>query len=168
MPEANWTPTNKGQKYFDNHDEVLLAHGSNLLHLHDAVDLHFKEPNGIPVRTTVGRVIFNQIVPDELKFVDHATNISFPFINQEMHAPDLSQLVSRCFEELGNRRTVEFLHELKQLGFRYATLSGISIGINDMMIPVEKERLIQEAWEEVAEIENDFSRGEISPGERYN
>ena len=168
VPEANRPPMNKGPKYFDNHDEVLLAHGSDQLHLHDTVDLHFKETNGTPVRTTVGRVIFNQIVPDELKFVDQETNISVPFINQEMHAPDLSQLVSRCFEELGNRRTVEFLHELKQLGFHYATLSGISIGIDDMIIPAEKERLIQEAWEEVQEIESDFSRGEISPGERYN
>ena len=57
---------------------------------------------------------------------------------------------------------------MKQLGFHYATLSGISIGINDLIVPEEKKTLIQQAWQQVDEIEADFSQGEISPGERYN
>jgi len=173
IPEYDWKrPEAKLKlsqpKHFMNHDEVLLAHGNDQLHLHDPIDLHFEETNGNPIRTTVGRVIFNQIVPNELMFVDMETNFSVPFVNQEMHAGDLSNLVSRCFEELGNRRTVDFLHKAKQLGFHYATLSGISIGINDLIVPEEKKELIQQAWHEVDDIENDFSQGEISPGERYN
>ena len=173
IPEYDWKrPEAKLKlsqpKHFINHDEVLLAHGNDQLHLHDPIDLHFEETNGNPIRTTVGRVIFNQIVPNELMFVDMETNFSVPFVNQEMHAGDLSNLVSRCFEELGNRRTVDFLHKAKQLGFHYATLSGISIGINDLIVPEEKKNLIQQAWHEVDDIENDFSQGEISPGERYN
>ena len=173
IPEPDWDrPEAKLKlshpKHFRSQDEILLAHGNDQLHLHDPIDLHFEETNGKPVRTTVGRVIFNQIVPDELNFTDKNTAVSIPFVNKEMHAGDLSDLVSRCFEELGNRRTVEFLHEVKQLGFHYATLSGISIGINDLIVPEEKKTLIQQAWQQVDEIEADFSQGEISPGERYN
>ena len=173
IPEPDWDrPEAKLKlsrpKHFRSQDEILLAHGNDQLHLHDPIDLHFEETNGKPVRTTVGRVIFNQIVPDELNFTDKNTAVSIPFVNKEMHAGDLSDLVSRCFEELGNRRTVEFLHEVKQLGFHYATLSGISIGINDLIVPEEKKTLIQQAWQQVDEIEADFSQGEISPCERYN
>lgn len=127
-----------------------------------------EEEAGKPILTTVGRIKFNQVVPDGLLFEDSETGRNLPFVNQEMHASELSDLVSRCFYEIGNRRTVGFLHELKELGFHYATISGISIGIQDMIIPKRKKEMLDEAWVDVSQIESDFQKGLMSGGERYN
>ena len=99
IPEPDWArPEAKLKlshpKHFRSQDEILLAHGNDQLHLHDPIDLHFEETNGKPVRTTVGRVIFNQIVPDELNFTDKNTAVSILFVNKEMHAGYLSDLLS--------------------------------------------------------------------------
>src|SRR5439155_1278174 len=80
--------------------------------------------NGAIVETTVGRTLLNEIVPEQLRFV-----------NQELKKKEVTALVGRCYNTLGNEATVHFLDELKDLGFRYATLSGLSIGIDDMHIP---------------------------------
>ena len=86
--------------------------------------------DGEVIETTVGRTLFNEIVPEPLRFV-----------NQELKKKEVTSLVGRCMNLLGNEVTVHFLDELKDLGFRYATLSGLSIGIDDMHIPSSKEQL---------------------------
>ena len=156
---------------FRDQDEAIFAHDQGSLELHESVKLYFngeEEEAEKPILTTVGRIKFNQVVPDSLLFEDAETGQNIPFVNQEMHASELSDLVSRCFYELGNRRTVGFLHDLKELGFHYATISGISIGIQDLIVPEHKKEMLDDAWGDVSQIEADFQKGLMSGGERYN
>ena len=107
--------------------------------------------------TTVGRVIFNEVVPKELGFV-----------NQSVSKKELVGLVDRCYRELGLPRTVRFLDEVKRLGFRYATQAGLSISISEMHIPKLKEELVKKAKHEIKDIEKQSKAGVITDSERYN
>ena len=171
VPEEEWEQKCKVStpRSYQDTEEIILAHECGALGLHDPVKLHFDGATE-PIITTVGRVIFNQAIPDTLSFTDSKTQQMLPFVNQEMGSRDLSDLVSRAFEELGNRQTVGFIDDLKRLGFHYATLGGISIAMRDMIIPHEKAELIREARKQVEQIEEDFQRGDMgmSEGERYN
>ncbi|MDX2182309.1 MAG: DNA-directed RNA polymerase subunit beta' [Bryobacteraceae bacterium] len=107
--------------------------------------------------TTVGRVILNDVLPDEM-----------PFINGMLKKKGMSQLVQYCYLKFGLRVTVEMLDEIKALGFQYATRAGISIGIDDMVVPESKERLVREAENKVIEVQQQYTDGAITTGERYN
>lgn len=107
--------------------------------------------------TTVGRIIFNSIVPSEMGH-----------INAAMGKKELAELVDRCYRTLGHARTVALLDDLKQLGFRYATQAGLSISIEDMIVPKEKERFIKEAQQQTVEVERQAKVGLITESERYN
>ncbi len=152
---------------YQNPDEVIFAHECGVLGMHDPVILYLDKAAS-PIDTTVGRIIFNQTVPDELLFADAQTGQQIPFLNKEVMGKDLEQLVAQSFNELGNSRTVEFLDKLKWLGFHYATISGISIGMGDLLIPGAKQELIQKARAQVETIEKEFSQGGKSEMERYN
>ena len=171
VPEKDWEKVCKvpTPRTYRNAEEIILAHDCDALGLHDPVKLYFDGAEE-PIETTVGRVIFNQAIPNELLFTDAKTQQKLPFANQEMGSRGLSDLVSRAFEELGNRQTVGFLDDLKRLGFHYATLGGISIAMQDMIIPHQKEELIRAARKRVELIEADYRRGDMgmSEGERYN
>ena len=171
VPEKDWEKVCKvpTPRTYRNAEEIILAHDCGALGLHDPVKLYFDGAEE-PIETTVGRVIFNQAIPNELLFTDAKTQQKLPFANQEMGSRGLSDLVSRAFEELGNRQTVGFLDDLKRLGFHYATLGGISIAMQDMIIPHQKEELIRAARKRVELIEADYRRGDMgmSEGERYN
>ena len=153
-------------RQYQNHDEIIFAHEYGILGLHDPVLLRLN--GAAPIETTVGRVIFNQIVPDELQFTDPETGQEVPYFNMEAREKGLEGLVSRCFNEVGNSRTVEFLDELKRIGFHYATVSGISIAMGDLIIPEKKQTLIQVAREQVEAIEERAQLGGMSDMERYN
>ena len=171
VPEEDWEKVCKVPipGIYRDTEEIILAHDCGGLGLHDPVKLYFDGATE-PILTTVGRVIFNQAIPDALLFTDAKTQQTLPFANQEMGSRDLSNLVSRAFEELGNRQTVAFIDDLKRLGFHYATIGGISIAMQDMIIPPEKAELIREARKQVEQIEADYQRGDMgmSEGERYN
>ena len=171
VPEEDWEAVCKVPVpgNYRSAEEIMLAHDCGGLGLHDPVKLYFDGAEE-PIQTTVGRVIFNQVIPNELLFRDAKTQQNLPFANQEMGSRDLSDLVSRSFEELGNRQAVAFIDDLKRLGFHYATLGGLSIAMQDMIIPHEKADLIREARKQVEEIEADYQRGDMgmSEGERYN
>ncbi|HOW28951.1 MAG TPA: DNA-directed RNA polymerase subunit beta' [Elusimicrobiota bacterium] len=107
--------------------------------------------------TTVGRVIFNGVVPKELGHV-----------NTVVTKKELASLVDRCYRELGTYRTVQFLDGVKQLGFRYATRAGLSISVADMHIPAVKTELVQKARVEIKNIEKQAKMGVITESERYN
>jgi len=109
------------------------------------------------IPTTVGRVIFNSVVPEELGF-----------LNQTMGKKELGDAIAQAYETVGLRRTTEFLDALKDFGFRYATLGGISVGIVDLQIPSEKKAILRDAEEEVARYTRAYQNGVISNGERYN
>src|SRR2546426_890790 len=141
-------------RLFADAEEVRIAYDNEDVDLQARIRLRW---NGEFLETTVGRTLFNEVVPEALRFV-----------NQELKKKEVTALVSRCYNMLGNEETVKFLDELKDLGFRYATLSGLSIGIDDMHIPSSKERLIAQAREQVNEVEQQYQAGVITNGERYN
>src|SRR5438552_3801055 len=107
--------------------------------------------------TTVGRVILNDVLPDEM-----------PFINGLLKKKGLTQLVQYCYLKYGLLITVQMLDEVKKLGFLYATRAGISIGIDDMVVPGEKTKLVRDAEKAVIEVEQQYQEGAITQGERYN
>ena len=109
------------------------------------------------INTTVGRVILNQSIPMEM-----------PFINGLLKKKGLQQLVQSCYLRFGLEKTVEMLDSLKNVGFAYATRSGLSIGIDDLIIPKEKANLVETARTEVIKVESQYLEGAITNGERYN
>ena len=109
------------------------------------------------IDTTVGRCIFNDAMPPEI-----------PFVNGILKRRGLSQLVNWAALNLGNDATVALLDRLKALGFEYATVAGVSIGIQDMVVPSDKEEQVARARQEVIEIEKQYQEGAITKGERYN
>jgi DNA-directed RNA polymerase subunit beta' len=109
------------------------------------------------INTTVGRVILNESIPVEM-----------PFINGLLKKKGLQQLVQSCYLRFGLEKTVEMLDSLKNLGFAYATKSGLSIGIDDLIIPKEKAQLVTNARDEVIKVEAQYQEGAITNGERYN
>jgi len=146
--------------------EVIFAYADGALTTHEKVqvanpDLGRKTEYGDPdrkvVETTVGRVIFSEIWPEEL---------GFP--NRVMGKAQLGDLIWRCYKICGHEKTVTALDKLKELGFREATRAGVSIGIDDMIIPKEKNQEIETAQKQISEVEKQYRKGVITPGERYN
>jgi DNA-directed RNA polymerase subunit beta' len=109
------------------------------------------------IDTTVGRVIFNDHLPKEM-----------PFVNGLLRKKGLAALVNYCYLRFGLDTTVKLLDEIKALGFLHATKAGISIGIDDMVVPSDKVKLVTEAEKEVIEVEKQYQDGAITHGERYN
>ena len=109
------------------------------------------------METTVGRVILNDRLPKGM-----------PFVNGLLKKRGLMQLVQYCYLHFGRAETVEMIDGLKSLGFNYATKAGLSIGINDMVVPAEKQRLVKGAQKEVMSVEQQYLDGAITHGERYN
>src|SRR5438067_949127 len=107
--------------------------------------------------TTVGRVILNDVLPEEM-----------PFINGLLKKKGLTQLVHYCYLKYGLSITVTMLDQVKALGFLYATRAGISIGIDDMIVPSEKAGLVRAAEKQVIEVVQQYQEGAITQGERYN
>jgi DNA-directed RNA polymerase subunit beta' len=151
---------------FADSNEVELAIEEKAVRTHTRI--RFKNPDfGIKtvygdaeskiLETTAGRVVFNQIWPNEVGFY-----------NKVCGKKQLSDVILRCFKAVGQQRTVETLDRLKELGFSSATKAGISIGITDMMIPDEKSGLIEKAYKEINEVQKQYQRGIITDGERKN
>src|SRR5207248_2246339 len=109
------------------------------------------------IETTVGRVIFSEIWPDEM---------GFP--NKSVKKTELGDLIWKCYKICGHEKTVIMLDKLKELGFREATKAGVSIGIDDMIIPKEKGHEIEMAQRQITDVEKQYRKGVITPGERYN
>ncbi len=132
----------------------------DLVHAFDDQGVLHAEPiefNKQYMETTVGRVIFNDHLPEGM-----------PFVNGLLKKKGLGQLVQYCYLKSGLATTVKMLDELKTLGFQYATQAGISIGIDDMVVPAEKQELIDQAQHQVMDVEQLYLDGAITHGERYN
>ncbi len=111
------------------------------------------------VDTTVGRAIVSEILPVGMEFANVDCNLT---------KKNISRLINLCYRRLGLKESVIFADQLMYLGFRYATLAGVSIGIEDMVVPKDKSEIIGAADEEVREIESQYSSGLVTNGERYN
>ncbi len=123
----------------------------------DVLHADVQEVHNKIINTTVGRVLFNSALPKNI-----------PFVNGMLKKKGLQQLVQRCYLTTGIDSTVEMLDSIKQVGFTYATRSGMSIGIQDLIIPQNKALLSQNAHDEVIKVEQQYLEGAITNGERYN
>ena len=154
-------PFVKGEgKIFSSPEEVRMAYDAGEVDLHAAVKVRLRENGGEGrVETTVGRVLLREILPPE---------VPFSFVNKVLNKKELNTLIDQCYRFAGNKSTVILADQLKDLGFRYATQAGISISIDDMIIPPRKAEFLERANQEVLEIENQYKEGLITDGERYN
>jgi len=109
------------------------------------------------IETTVGRCIFNDMLPEGM-----------PFYNDTMAQRKLSQVISDCFEYAGSAETVDLLDRIKDLGFKYATLAGLSFGVTDLKIPPRKQAIIEDTESRVDKIHKNYNNGVLTEGERYN
>ena len=147
-------------------NEVRLAQAEGVLKVHNRI--RFKNPDyqrdtvygdgdARVLETTVGRVLFNEIWPPAIGFVNS-------LVDKGM----LGRLIWHCHQLAGHDASVRTLDELKELGFEHATLAGISIGMGDMVIPPEKQELVRGARKQVEEVDRQYRQGVITDGERYN
>ncbi len=141
-------------KMFSSTDEVIIAYDNGKLGLHAPIKVRI---NGELVETTTGRILFNQIVPEGVNFV-----------NELLTKRRIEELTSEVYSVLGNLKTAVFLDALKELGFFHAMKSGATVGVEDVRIPKEKAELIKEAADKVKTIQGQYENGVITDGERYN
>ena len=141
-------------KIFASTNEVLKAYETNNIDLHQPIKMRYEETGF--VETTVGRVIFNDILPENMEFV-----------NETLDKDGLVSLISRLSEKYDNDKTSTVLDKIKEFGFKYSTESGLSIAIDDADIPPAKQEIIDEAEETVSEIEQHYRRGAITEDEKY-
>ncbi|PID80719.1 DNA-directed RNA polymerase subunit beta' [bacterium DOLZORAL124_64_63] len=150
-------PGAKGEgKAFSDPLDALAAYAGGVIGKHALVKIRMGEPHGT-LETTIGRMIFNEIIPDSLGYV-----------NEPLNKKALSRLVSRVHAAEGMTACMNFLENLKNLGFHHATEGGISIGIDDIIIPPEKTDIITEAQKVVNKFVKDYRNGLITNRERYN
>ena len=114
---------------------------------------------GKRIETTVGRVLFSEVVPDE---------IPFEIYNKTMSKKDLAELLDYAYRQTGPKRTVLLADSMRSIGYQFGTKAGISIAMRDMVIPDSKHTFIDKAYTEVQTIENQYTEGLITDGERYN
>ena len=143
-------------KAFRSPDEVKIAYHNGDLDLHARIKVRVE---GEIVETTTGRMILRDILPK---------NVPFSAINQVMKKKELENLVNLCYRMAGNKETVILADRIRTLGFDYATKAGLSICIDNLHIPKKKQELLDQAYNEVKDIEEEYQDGRISPGERYN
>ncbi len=149
-------PGAKGEgKAFSSPEDALAAYAAGIITKHARITVRFKEFGRI--ETTAGRIIFNEILPNEMGYV-----------NQPLGKKQLAKIVADVHHKLGVTRCMTFLDQLKDLGFHHATEGGISIGIDDVIIPTEKAAIIAEAQSMVSGIVDQHRKGIITNRERYN
>ena len=141
---------------FASPDEVRMAYDHGETALHAPIRCRI---GGEVVRTTVGRILLYEIVPSELPF---------KLVNRVMGKKQLTELIDRAVRECGEKKTVILADKLRSLGYAHSTAAGISICIDNMIIPDAKKPLLDKATDEVREIEDQYAEGLITDGERYN
>ncbi|HAJ91367.1 MAG TPA: DNA-directed RNA polymerase subunit beta' [Gammaproteobacteria bacterium] len=154
---------------FSDVSEVHRAYQNKVVSIHAKIkvrierqeydeDGNVEEKTGL-VETTVGRSLLSEIIP---------RGLTFDLVNQNMSKKAISSLINACYRRVGLKETVIFADQLMYTGFSYATRAAVSFGINDMIIPDVKEKILAESEEEVLEIQNQYTSGLVTMGERYN
>jgi DNA-directed RNA polymerase subunit beta' len=138
-------------------EEAKLAYEFGSVDLREEMEVRDQERGGQRIRTTVGRILFNEVLPPQLGFQ-----------NRVIDKSNIKQIAIECSRVLSDEETGEVLDNIKQLGFHYASRSGITIAVNDIEVPPSKPKMLEEAEARVATIENQFHRGLITEEERYN
>jgi len=160
-------------KSFISEDEAIMAYQTNVVDIQAPI---YVRKTGVingktitaRVKTTVGKIIFNRAVPQNMGFVDR-TNAD-TFLNYEIDflvgKKGLDQIIQKCFNSLGTTETVKMLDNVKEIGYKYSTLGAITINVFDMEIPTEKDELVKEVEQKVAENNKFFKRGFITEDEK--
>jgi len=157
-------------KQFSNVDEVRRAYDAGHISLHAKIQVRIPEvwideetgertSTNNKYETTTGRALLSEILP---------AGMPFSAINQKMKKKTISETIHLCYRSVGMKETVIFADQLMYTGFRNAALAGISIGVDDMVVPAEKHDIVDEAEAEVKNIQEQFSSGLLTDGERYN
>ncbi|MFW6138648.1 MAG: DNA-directed RNA polymerase subunit beta', partial [Spirochaetota bacterium] len=142
------------KKYYGSIDEVFTALENGACDYHDRILVRY---NGERIDTTVGRAVFSSILPEEIGF-----------LNYTVGDRELVQLVSICYDHYGAAITARMLDQVKEMGFEYATLFGVTISMDDIKIPEEKKNILEKAEKEVVEVYDQYRNGLITNEERYN
>ena len=161
-------------RYFRNFDEVMMAYENHQVGLHAAIKVRVtREIDGKKqsrvINATLGRLIFNSKIPQSLGYVDrsdpeHAFDLEIDFVTT---SKELKQIVDRCIKYHGFSVAATVLDDIKAMGYKYSTRSGLSISVYDMTIPREKKPLIEEAESKIEQITELYMDGELSDEERY-
>lgn len=144
-------------------EEVIIAHNEKRVDLHAVIKVRIKEKdengNERPklIETTVGRVLFNEVVPKEIGF-----------INELLTKKSLRDIIGRVLKEAGTAKTAKFLDDIKNLGFEWAFRGGLSFNLDDVIVPEEKDKLVEEGYKQVDEVMSTYNMGFITNNERYN
>ena len=164
----------KGEnKYFKDPDEAIMAYENHDVDIHAKIYVRItKEVNGEikskKIETSVGRIIFNQGIPQDLGFIDRKEDpfqyeISFPVVKKTM-----GQIIERVIRNHGLTESAEVIDYIKALGFKYATVAGITYSMDDVKVPPAKKELLEEADAKIENIRKQYARGLITNDERYN
>ena len=160
--------------YFKDEEEALMAYQNGDLGLHSKVKVRLeKEIEGKrktkTIDTTVGRLIYNQGIPQDLGFVDRTNpeNAFEPEINFPVIKKNIAKIVAKCIDVHGLARSAELLDYIKELGFKYSTKGAITVSVPDVAVPAEKKNILAKAEKNVEEIAKQFKRGLITNDERY-
>ncbi len=146
----------KGEgKIFADADEAITAYQDDEIEKLAACKLRLK--TGEVIETTMGRILFNQVLPK-----------GFRFVNDVVDKSKVSCVIADCYSQFGHHETILLLDRLKALGFEEATMSGISIGIDNIQIPNSKQKMLDEGHHDVEAIESQYKNGLITDGERHN
>ncbi|MEK7162550.1 MAG: DNA-directed RNA polymerase subunit beta' [Patescibacteria group bacterium] len=153
----------KGEgKIFSNPNEAILAHDFGVADLKARIKVRatmtpkYRKFEGGIFETSVGRLLFNSVLPDD-----------FEFMNEDIKKKNLEKIVSRLIVEYGLDEVAPILDKIKAFGFRYATVSGISWGMDDLVVPQEKKQIIKEAEAEARKVEEQYNEGLLTEEERY-
>ncbi|MBQ7534367.1 MAG: DNA-directed RNA polymerase subunit beta', partial [Stomatobaculum sp.] len=166
----------KGEgKYFKSPNEALLAYANNDITLQSKVKVRFskKMPDGTELsaiqETTVGRILFNEIIPQDLGFVDRSIpgNELKPEIDFLVKKKQCKQILEKVINVHGLSRTAEVLDDIKAIGYKFSTLAGMTVSISDMTVPATKKQLIEDAQATVEKISRNYRRGLTTNDERY-
>ena len=166
----------KGEgKVFRNMDEAMMAYDAKDITLHSKIKVRRTvDFNGTPVsglvETTMGRMIFNRPIPQDLGYVDRSTPedaLKFE-VDFLVGKKQLGQIIDRCIKVHGTEHTAEVLDEIKAQGYKYSTISGITVAVCDATIPESKKDILAAAAKEIDEIRAEYAEGFLSDSERYN
>ena len=155
---------------FIDYDEMFKAYSTKAVEIHDTVNVLYRDEETNEsqiVKSTVGRFIFNEHLPQDLGFVDRSKDKFSLEVDRLVDKKMLGKIVDKCFRKHGNIKTAEVLDYIKSTGYRYSTIGAISISMNDVIVPEEKWEILKEAEEKINRYEDLFRDGLVSEQERY-
>ena len=158
-------------KYFKDKEEAFLAYQTKDVTLQSPINVRFRDEKGSKiVKTTVGKLIFNEGIPQDLGYVDRTNpeNRFEPEISFVTRKKNIEDIIDRCIRIHGIDRTVELLDFMKSLGFKYSTFAGFTVSASDVSVPEEKAKIIKGADKQIDMIVDNYKAGLLSEEDRYN